>query len=376
MLLPGDPAPMFQADTSVNPTFKFHSVAGRYIVLCLFGTAADPFVASVLAEMESRRAFFDPARVFLMAVSIDPNDRGRLAPQRAGVTYAWDTDRTISRLYDALPPAGETDAPPQGSIEYRARSVILDQAMRVIGVIPFNKAAPPADHVDQVVRAVSIQPPLEALDMPAPVLVLPHVFEPSLCQALVDHYAAQGGEPSGFMREVDGRTVPVNDPGFKRRADCEIGDGKLIRAVHERISRRVAPAIEQAYQFKANRIERHIVACYDAADGGHFKAHRDNTTRGTAHRRFAVSINLNTPDFAGGELRFPEFGPRHYKAPSGWAVIFSCSLLHEVAPVTAGRRFAFLPFLYDDAAATVRERNRQFLGAPPATAAEGSEIRG
>jgi len=38
-------------------------------------------------------------------------------------------------------------------------------------------------------------------------------------------------------------------------------------------------------------------------------------------------------------------------------VVFSCSLLHEARPVTAGRRYALLPFLYDDAAARVREAN-------------------
>jgi hypothetical protein len=30
--------------------------------------------------------------------------------------------------------------------------------------------------------------------------------------------------------------------------------------------------------------------------------------------------------------------------------------------VTRGKRYAFLPFLYDDAAAAVRERNRKYLG--------------
>jgi predicted 2-oxoglutarate/Fe(II)-dependent dioxygenase YbiX len=35
--------------------------------------------------------------------------------------------------------------------------------------------------------------------------------------------------------------------------------------------------------------------------------------------------------------------------------VFSASLLHEVTPVTAGRRFACLPFLFDEAAATLRK---------------------
>jgi predicted 2-oxoglutarate/Fe(II)-dependent dioxygenase YbiX len=84
-------------------------------------------------------------------------------------------------------------------------------------------------------------------------------------------------------------------------------------------------------------------------------------TKGTAHRRFAVSINLNA-DFEGGELRFPEYGARTYKPAPGAAVVFSCSLLHMVTPVTRGRRFAFLPFLYDEAAARLREQNNEFLG--------------
>jgi hypothetical protein len=47
---------------------------------------------------------------------------------------------------------------------------------------------------------------------------------------------------------------------------------------------------------------------------------------------------------------------------SGGAVVFSCSLLHAVSRVTRGRRYAFLPFLYDDAAAAMREANNRFLG--------------
>jgi hypothetical protein len=42
--------------------------------------------------------------------------------------------------------------------------------------------------------------------------------------------------------------------------------------------------------------------------------------------------------------------------------VFSCSLLHQVSAVTAGKRYAFLPFLYDDAAAKIREANNKFLG--------------
>jgi predicted 2-oxoglutarate/Fe(II)-dependent dioxygenase YbiX len=101
-------------------------------------------------------------------------------------------------------------------------------------------------------------------------------------------------------------------------------------------------------------MERYLVACYDSSVSGFFGPHRDNTTPGTAHRRFACTINLNADAYDGGDLRFPEFGPKVCRGDTGAAVVFSCSLLHEVSPVTRGTRFAFLPFFYDEAAARIR----------------------
>jgi len=191
--------------------------------------------------------------------------------------------------------------------------------------------------------------------------VLPRVFEPAFCQKLIGLYERHGGEASGFMREVDGKTVRLQDEQHKRRKDYVITDPAVIEETQQRIRRRIVPEILKAHHFHVTRMERYIVACYSAEDRGHFRAHRDNTTKGTAHRRFAVTINLNDA-FEGGELSFPEYGPKSFKPPTGGAVVFSCSLLHAASEVTGGTRYAFLPFLYDEAAAKIRERNNQFLG--------------
>jgi predicted 2-oxoglutarate/Fe(II)-dependent dioxygenase YbiX len=199
------------------------------------------------------------------------------------------------------------------------------------------------------------------IEVQAPVLILPDVFEPAFCKTLIGLYAAHGGEESGFMREVNGKTVKMHDADHKRRRDYVIEDPAVIAETQQRIRRRIVPEILKAHQFQVTRMERYIVACYAAEDGGHFRAHRDNTTKGTAHRRFAVTINLNA-EFEGGELSFPEYGPKSFKPPPGGAVVFSCSLLHAASKVTHGIRYAFLPFLYDDAAAKIREQNNPFLG--------------
>jgi hypothetical protein len=42
-------------------------------------------------------------------------------------------------------------------------------------------------------------------------------------------------------------------------------------------------------------------------------------------------------------------------------VVFSCGALHQVTPMTRGRRYAFLAFLYGEADAALRERNNEKL---------------
>ena len=205
--------------------------------------------------------------------------------------------------------------------------------------------------------------------MHAPVLIVPRIFEPALCRRLIDFYEAEGGVRSGVMREIDGKTVGVLD-SFKSRRDAHVRDEAFRAELRGRIQVRLLRQITNAFQFEATRIERYVVACYDAQEGGYFRAHRDNTTAGTAHRKFACSINLNAEEFEGGDLRFPEFGSQTYRPPTGGAVIFSCSLLHEATPVTRGRRYAFLPFFYDQAGAEVRERNMHKLVLPEVDAAK------
>lgn len=188
----------------------------------------------------------------------------------------------------------------------------------------------------------------------APVLMVPGLFDQTLCQSLIAEYKRWGGDVSGYMVVEGGRTVARHDTRHKVRRDHLLSDPDLMAAIRARIVASVLPAIKTAFAFHASRMERYLVACYDSAEGGHFRAHRDNTTPGTAHRRFALSVNLND-GFEGGGLSFPEFGPRRYRCPPGTGLIFSCSLLHQADPVTRGRRYVFLPFLYDEAAAASRQ---------------------
>ena len=109
-----------------------------------------------------------------------------------------------------------------------------------------------------------------------------------------------------------------------------------------RLEDRLFPMLKRALGWQAQHIERYLICRYGAEDQGFFSRHRDDVTAGTAHRKFAVSLNLND-GYEGGDLRFPEFGPRTYRPPAGGATVFACGLLHEATPVTKGERFVFVP---------------------------------
>lgn len=360
-LSPGDPAPWFEAATAANPRFHFAAAAGRYVLMAFPGPSANPAVAGAVAAMRDAQAsgLLDDDKACGFVVSVDPADDGEGGPRDAfpGLRVFRDRDAAVSRRFGLLERAAEG-----GALRYRPAALLLDPLLRVIAIEPLAR-------LPDLIELLRGSPPVGLHagggEVPAPVLVLPRVLEPALCERLVAVYEAGGGAESGFMVERDGRTVGVYDDSRKRRRDQTIEDEALREAIRARISRRIAPEMRKAFQFNATRIERYIVACYDGASGGHFRAHRDNTTPATAHRRFAVTINLNGA-FEGGELWFPEFGPRRYRPPAGGAVVFSCSLLHEARPVTAGRRYALLPFLYDEAAARVREANAGSLAEPAA----------
>jgi predicted 2-oxoglutarate/Fe(II)-dependent dioxygenase YbiX/peroxiredoxin len=310
--------------------------AGRYVALCFYGEAADPLAqqALALAERQSEALGGRRAAVFAVGTGIEQS-QGRL-------THFVDSDGSVSRAFGVAPREGA-----YGLTDLRRSWFVLDPRLRVIATFPLGVDG------DAAACRYLAQLPQESTSAQVPVLQIPGVFEPAFCQRLIRLHDTEPGLDSAILTE-DGA---VRDPGFKRRRDCLVTEKSLVAQVQTRVFRRVVPEIRHVFQFEATRLERMIVACYDAAEQGRFGAHRDNTIAETAHRRFAVSINLNE-DFVGGELVFPEYGTRPFKPALGSALVFSCSLMHAVLPVTSGRRYACLPFVYDDAAAELRRRNR------------------
>lgn len=230
----------------------------------------------------------------------------------------------------------------------------LDPGLRVLHV---DRGGDPQTHLANALAAiaeVAPPPPLVERRSVVPVLVIPRVIERATCEELIQWWHERGTHRSGTIDAFANRQIELGySEASKKRRDHDVADPALIGRLNDIMQRRVFPEVLKTFQYRATQTTGYKIACYldPNAEGGYFRAHRDNIAPMSAHRRFAVSLLLNpAADYAGGALHFPEYGSEAFKPEAGETLVFSCSLLHEVTEVTRGQRFVLLTFLTDDAA--------------------------
>jgi peroxiredoxin len=354
----GEPAPWFAAldGCDLGKTVALDELAGRHIVLFFFESAAHSNLAEVIAMLDRRDDLFDGHNAILLGVGSNREDfeKSRVPANRAGKIFLWDSSGTVSKQYGVAQSGSAGEATAAG-----AAAFILSPALQIIEILALTK---PAVFVDRTISLLNAHLGCPSSFQTAPLLIVPQIFDRAFCKELIDLYESAGGREIGVV-ESDGKIIERFDPQFRKRFDWYISDENALPRAREMIARRLLPMVYRAFQFRTTRIERYLVGCYDATTGGYFKPHRDNMAPIVAHRRFAVTINLND-DYQGGHLRFPEFGSQIYRTAPGDAIVFSCSLLHEVLAVTHGRRYAFLSFFYDEAAQQVRDEYQKKFASP------------
>jgi peroxiredoxin len=342
-VLLGDPVPWFGTPLVGEGAFNLQVAAGRWIVLSFLGSPDNPQADRELTQLLADTQMFDEDKVIFCGLfTAPPADAAPyIAMSGPAISFLADYDGAISRQF------GASNMP---------RTIVLDPMLRAVADIAWDHSGGHAATVRAVLQGLPAVDDSGGVPLTAPALIVPRVFDFELCDFLIKVYDKLGGKDSGFLLDSDGATSTVIDYRLKRRNDLSILVPEVRDLIRDQIVRRLVPAIERFFQYSPTRMDRYIVARYDSAIGGHFHRHRDNVNVGAQHRRFAVTVNLNK-DYDGCDLVFPEFGRRTYRAPAGGAIVFSCGALHQVTPVTRGKRYAFLAFLYGEADAALREEN-------------------
>jgi predicted 2-oxoglutarate/Fe(II)-dependent dioxygenase YbiX len=244
----------------------------------------------------------------------------------------------------------EMSGHPSGPAGARPLAFLLDRNQRILAL------SDQGDLARWALARWSEEPPPPAgeIHQTAPALIVPNVLSRADCRALIARWHQMGHQAGTLTSMVKGELVERVYEDVKKRRDHQLSDPAVRKPLMALIGRRLGPEVNKAFCLGSFRFDRVLVACYDSDRGDHFRPHRDNTTPATAGRRFALTLNLNSDEYDGGELVFPEYSDYRFKPPAGGAVVFSCSLLHEALPVTRGQRFALLSFLLDPAEAPAR----------------------
>ena len=337
---PGQRAPDFLLQNPQGKLGRFYDrFLGNLVVLFFAPSYAAPGALAELLAFHERAEAFAGRTARIVAVSRDPAEANAALAGEHSLDFTLFSDPVgaIGRGYGTENAAG-------GLMSY-----VIDRNQRVLAAQAGGR-----DHAQRALaflgEVVAAPAPGRTITAQAPVLLLPRVVEPALCTWSISAWQADHEEGEVRLRarsaqeaRSEEKTRAV-DYSLKKRLDHR-PDEALNRALTEAVIGRIGPEVYKAFQFQIVAVERFCIGAYMAGRGDYFRPHRDNTTKQTEKRRFAVTLNLNE-DYEGGGVRFPEFGEDTYRTPAGGALVFSCSLLHEAVPVTQGTRFAALSFMF------------------------------
>jgi len=328
-LMVGDRAPDFTLpdDTGTGRCLS-NEANGRPIVLCFPDHGTD---GEWLEQMRASARAFSPHFLAVLAARDDHGAWGGES-EAYGELLLTDPAGRIRTYYfknaEVVPPV----------------AFVLDPNQRIAAIL--NGADAPCGLAEPLAMACHPQSP-RTIDGLAPTLIVPNVLQREACAALIDAWrTGERFEGKVVWKSDEGSGLKVNHE-TKRRQDCAIDDQGLGKILRYTLGPRLAEETHRAFHFDDFAMETFKIGCYRAADNGFFKAHRDNVAEAVERRRYAVTINLNAEDYEGGDLRFPEYGIESYRPPTGGAIIFSCSLLHEVTPMISGERYMLLTFLLE-----------------------------
>lgn len=335
-LMPGDRAPNFALQRTANAATMFYEYSrGVPMLLYFFDRAGEGHGYAGFEALAARQAEIAPLGQIL-AICREKVEATETLTRRMAIEFPVLSDHEAR--------VGPAYAEGAGRTGSDGLLFVLDANQRVIEVVPGQGAEAVAAGIDRLRRLPSLAPAVERQEL-APVLIIPNVLDDAWCKRLIEIW--QDNHEEGGIAATANQTGRTISYGAKKRLDHWVTDLTLAREIAQAIGPRLAAETTKAFYFDEFKLDNFVICSYDSARGDFFKPHRDNLIPALAHRRFAVTINLNTDEFEGGGLRFAEYGPHTYRPPKGAAIVFSCSLLHEVPPPTRGRRFALLTFLLD-----------------------------
>ena len=179
-----------------------------------------------------------------------------------------------------------------------------------------------------------------------------NIFTPEECKKIIE-IGTSGKDASpltyGIVGDMAGTTDDLKKVAEVRRSPIswirsDVADNRWI---FERLAANITNINDQFFNYELTDIQSLQFTSYDAKEKGFYGKHIDMMYKGTGTRKLSVTIQLSDDkDYEGGDLLLhykdnPDIGFRNL----GTATFFPSWMLHEVTPVTKGKRYSLVAWI-------------------------------
>lgn len=167
-------------------------------------------------------------------------------------------------------------------------------------------------------------------------------FTSEECRSIIDHFSdisklkkAKVGSGKDSVLNTDIRNSNVHF------MDITEEDSHWI---FSKVATGIWEANRQIFDFDIDYIETFQFSEYDSFYEGHYGRHVDIGSGGHIFRKLSFSIQLTDPDeYEGGDLLlYSQSQPTYVRRDLGSMAVFPSYTLHEVTPVTKGKRYSLV----------------------------------
>ena len=165
-------------------------------------------------------------------------------------------------------------------------------------------------------------------------------FTPEECQQIID-----------YAKQFDKKDARITD---KDKLNLKIRESKIVWItpdpeidwVYRRLTDIIMKLNDDYFRFDLFGLIESLQFTEYNAPSGHYSKHVDSVFNGPI-RKLSITIQLSDPkNYEGGELQIHiESVPKVMKKEQGTLIAFPSPTLHEVTPVTKGRRYSLVGWI-------------------------------
>jgi PKHD-type hydroxylase len=179
-----------------------------------------------------------------------------------------------------------------------------------------------------------------------------NLFTPEECKKIIE-IGTSGTDASpltyGNVGDMTGSPEQLKELAKVRRSPIAWIRSDVLdnRWIFERLVHQIKTINDQFFNYDLTDIQSLQFTSYDAKEKGFYQKHVDMMYKGTGTRKLSLSVQLSdSSDYEGGDLLL------HYKnnpdvafRNQGTATFFPSWMLHEVTPVTKGKRYSLVAWV-------------------------------